>query len=54
MIGRAKAAVFPVPVCARPITSLPAIASGMNAAWMGVGLSYPAAATSSNTLPAKE
>jgi hypothetical protein len=32
-----KAAVFPVPVCARPSTSFPASASGIAIAWIGVG-----------------
>ena len=36
-IGIAKAAVLPVPVCASPTTSEPAISAGMVAAWMAVG-----------------
>ena|SRR5438552_5854658 len=39
-IGIANAAVFPDPVCARPIMSRPARASGIAAAWIGVGWSY--------------
>ena len=35
--GTRKAAVLPVPVCAWPMTSRPARASGIKAAWMGVG-----------------
>ena len=41
-IGRVKAAVLPVPVCAMPITSAPVKMGGMAAAWMGVGSVYPA------------
>ncbi len=37
--GRAKAAVFPVPVAARPITSFPASSRGMVRIWIGVGSS---------------
>jgi len=36
-MGIAKAAVFPEPVSARPMMSRPAKASGMAAAWIGVG-----------------
>jgi hypothetical protein len=36
--GRAKAAVFPVPVWAQPSTSLPSITCGIACAWMGVGM----------------
>ena len=36
--GRAKAAVFPVPVCATPSTSLPPISKGMASSCTGVGL----------------
>jgi len=36
-MGRAKAAVFPEPVSASAIRSLPERASGMDSAWMGVG-----------------
>ena len=46
-MGRAKAAVLPVPVWAWPITSWPAIISGMIAAWMGMGVSI---ATLGNSL----
>jgi len=35
--GNAKAAVFPVPVCAWPSKSLPDFSSGIAAFWMGVG-----------------
>ena len=35
----ANAAVLPVPVCARPTTSEPAIMGGMVAAWMAEGVS---------------
>ena len=38
-IGSANAAVLPVPVCARPTTSRPAISGGMVAAWIGEGAS---------------
>ncbi|MNC58971.1 hypothetical protein D3C75_1087460 [compost metagenome] len=38
-IGRAKAAVLPVPVWAMPSRSLPAMTSGMALAWIGVGFS---------------
>src|SRR5512141_3097254 len=40
MIGSAKAAVFPVPVCAMPMTSRPCMARGMVWAWIGVGVTY--------------
>ena len=36
-MGRAKAAVLPVPVCAEPMTSLPSRMSGIAWTWMGVG-----------------
>ena len=36
--GIPNAAVFPVPVLAWPMTSRPSRASGMKAAWMGVGV----------------
>ena len=39
-MGRANAAVFPLPVSARPIRSRPWSASGMASAWMGVGAVY--------------
>ena len=38
-IGMANAAVLPVPVCASPTTSEPAIMAGMVAAWMADGVS---------------
>src|SRR3954467_9500535 len=40
MIGSAKAAVLPVPVCAMPMTSRLASSSGMVWAWIGVGVTY--------------
>src|SRR5665811_1434623 len=40
MIGSAKAAVLPVPVCAMPMTSRPCMARGMVWAWIGVGVTY--------------
>ena len=46
-IGRTKAAVLPEPVSARPIRSLPAIASGITSAWIGVGCSKPIPASTS-------
>jgi hypothetical protein len=36
-IGSAKAAVLPVPVCAIPSRSRPAMTSGIDCSWMGVG-----------------
>jgi hypothetical protein len=39
--GRVNAAVLPDPVTAEPTTSRPRRASGMQAAWMGVGVVYP-------------
>ena len=38
IIGRVKAAVFPVPVWAMPRTSLPVSATGMAWAWIGVAV----------------
>jgi len=38
-IGSANAAVFPVPVWARPTTCRPASSGGIVAAWIGVGVS---------------
>ena len=38
-IGSAKAAVFPVPVCAIPSKSRPSRRLGMDFSWMGVGCS---------------
>ena len=43
IIGIPNAAVFPVPVCACPTTSLPLIRTGMVFPWMGVGSSKPIA-----------
>ena len=37
-IGRAKAAVLPVPVCAMPHRSRPVMTSGMACDWIGVGI----------------
>ncbi|CPY62609.1 Uncharacterised protein [Mycobacteroides abscessus] len=48
-IGIANAAVFPVPVCARPTTSEPANSGGMVAAWMAEGVSYPTSDTARST-----
>src|SRR5512141_2253194 len=45
MIGSVNPAVFPVPVCARPIRSRPSSAIGMACCWIGVGLEYPASCT---------
>lgn len=36
-IGNANAAVFPLPVSAKPIRSRPCKASGIDSAWIGVG-----------------
>ena len=38
--GSANAAVFPVPVAARPMMSRPSISGGIASRWMGVGSSY--------------
>jgi len=40
-IGMVKAAVLPEPVSASPTRSEPVRATGMTAAWMGVGCSKP-------------
>ena len=40
-IGKPKAAVFPVPVCAHPNRSRPSNRWGTACIWMGVGLVYP-------------
>ena len=40
-----KPAVFPVPVCAAAITSLPFSTKGMACSWMGEGVSYPCSLT---------
>ena len=37
IIGSPNAAVLPVPVCAWPITSLPASSSGIACSWIGLG-----------------
>ena len=47
-IGRAKAAVFPLPVSASPIRSRPCNASGIDCSWMGVGFLYPNAVQASH------
>lgn len=55
-IGNTKAAVFPLPVSARPIRSLFWRARGMDCAWMGVGFLYPSArhaSTRGSTIPYK-
>ena len=44
-VGRANAAVLPVPVWAEATTSLPARTSGMAPAWTGVGVEKPRAST---------
>ena len=38
MIGSAKPAVLPVPVCAAPITSRPCMTIGIALLWIGVGV----------------
>lgn len=40
-MGRAKAAVLPLPVCAVPSTSLPARMAGMHPCWTSVGFTMP-------------
>ena len=45
----ANAAVFPVPVCASPTTSDPAIIAGIVAAWIADGVSYPTSETARST-----
>ena len=47
MMGNPNAPVFPLPVSARPITSLPASATGMAFRWMRVGLLQPTAVVAS-------
>jgi hypothetical protein len=42
-MGKTNAAVFPVPVCAQAIKSLPAKITGIAFSWIGVGLSKPMA-----------
>lgn len=39
--GSEKAAVFPVPVCAQPMRSWRERITGMEPAWIGVGVEYP-------------
>lgn len=41
MIGRANARVFPLPVFAAPMQSLPLRICGMQFAWTGVGVLMP-------------
>src|SRR5215208_1445312 len=41
----AKAAVLPLPVCARPTPSPPSKSAGKANAWMGVGVAQPLSAT---------
>ena len=50
-IGRPKASVLPEPVWARPSTSEPFIASGMTAAWTGVGVVISTRPRAMMTLP---
>lgn len=40
-MGKANAAVFPLPVSANPMISRPSRARGMDCSWMGVGALYP-------------
>ena len=47
MIGIAKAAVLPVPVCALASISLPSSKTGMACAWIGEGVKYPSCSTAS-------
>jgi hypothetical protein len=47
--GMAKAAVLPLPVCARPTTSSPLRSAGSASAWMGVGVSHPWSVTAFRT-----
>ena len=44
-MGSVNAAVFPVPVCARPMMSRPVRISGIASRWIGVGSVYPASVT---------
>ena len=53
-IGSPKARVLPEPVRARPSTSAPACASGMTAAWTGVGSVMPALARAAMRLGSRE
>ena len=48
-IGMPNAAVFPVPVFERTMTSLPAKIGPNVAAWTGVGVTYPRSATPRRT-----
>src|SRR5438309_3045938 len=48
-MGSAKAAVFPVPVWAVPIRSLPARIIGKARSWIGVGSAKPIACTPRTT-----
>ena len=49
-MGRANAAVLPVPVWANPRTSRPFKANGIACCWMGVGLVKPTELTPASTL----
>ena len=44
-MGMAKAAVFPVPVWAQPIRSVPRKIIGIDSACIGVGMVYPSSLT---------
>lgn len=48
-IGRAKAAVFPLPVSANPIKSRPWSANGIDSVCIGVGALYPRAVQASHS-----
>ena len=52
-MGSPKAAVLPVPVWARPMTSRPSRQAGMVAAWIGRGLANPAAARPRTSLESR-
>ena len=43
--GKENAAVLPLPVCAIPSTSLPSKRAGIQACWMGEGVSKPRSET---------
>ena len=47
-MGRAKAAVFPLPVSAKPMRSRPWRANGIASLCMGVGALYPSAVQASH------
>ena len=48
-IGKPKAAVLPVPVCACPITSFPSKANGIVCSWIGVASSKPERSIATNS-----